>query len=143
MKKSARLYSCARCHQQVIICSHCDRGNIYCGAACSQQSRTQKHQIANQIYQKTHRGRQKHAERQRRYRQRQNDKIKKVTDQGSIDLPPDDLLPRKPNEDKSRTAEPLRCRFCHKAVSDFLRIGYLDRYRNDPLPRYSSWLTGP
>jgi len=29
MQSSARLFNCARCRRQVVICSHCDRGNIY------------------------------------------------------------------------------------------------------------------
>ena len=91
MKKSARLFNCARCLKQVIICSHCDRGNLYCGPACSQQARAQNHRIANQIYQKSLRGRHKNAERQRRY---QKLKKNKITDQGSPVLPPNDLLPR-------------------------------------------------
>ena len=68
MKKSARKYNCVRCHAQIIICSACDRGNIYCGSICSQQARVQNHQISNQLYQKSLKGRLKHAERQRGYR---------------------------------------------------------------------------
>lgn len=29
--RSARLFQCARCHALTKICSHCDRGNVYCG----------------------------------------------------------------------------------------------------------------
>ena len=31
----ARLFLCARCRRQVLICSVCDRGQQYCGARCS------------------------------------------------------------------------------------------------------------
>ena len=31
----ARLFLCARCRCQVLICSRCDRGQQYCGARCS------------------------------------------------------------------------------------------------------------
>ena len=31
----ARLFLCARCRRQVLICSRCDRGQQYCGARCS------------------------------------------------------------------------------------------------------------
>ena len=41
MQSSARLFNCARCRCQVVICSHCDRGNIYCGKRCSQTARRQ------------------------------------------------------------------------------------------------------
>ena len=36
MQSSARLFNCARCRRQVVICSHCDRGNRYCGKRCAQ-----------------------------------------------------------------------------------------------------------
>lgn len=140
MKKSARLYNCARCLMQVVICSHCDRGNLYCGPTCSQHTRVQNHRIANQIYQKSLRGKQKHAARQRRYRQRQKDK---VTDQSSIVLPPNDLLPRKPNERITRTSEHIHCHFCGEAVSSFLRIGYLRHPAYDQTGRSSSWPSAP
>jgi hypothetical protein len=29
MESSARLFTCARCRAQVLICRRCDRGNIY------------------------------------------------------------------------------------------------------------------
>ena len=41
MQSSARLFNCARCRCQVVICSHCDRGNIYCGKRCSETARRQ------------------------------------------------------------------------------------------------------
>jgi hypothetical protein len=34
MDQTARLYLCARCRVQVVLCSHCDRGNRYCNRAC-------------------------------------------------------------------------------------------------------------
>jgi type I site-specific restriction endonuclease len=137
--KSARLYNCARCQCQVVICSPCDRGNIYCSAICSKSARTEKHRDSDQVYQKSPRGKQHHAERQRRYRKRK--KIK-VTDQGSADLPPNDLLPRKPREQITRQAELIHCHFCGKAVLPFLRHGYLRHNRNDQT-RFSSWPLGP
>ena len=40
--RSARLFQCARCHALTKICSHCDRGNVYCGdcaiSACIAQT---------------------------------------------------------------------------------------------------------
>ncbi len=119
MKKSARLFTCVLCRSQVIICSDCDRGNIYCGTNCSQPARVHSLRMANQLYQKSFRGKQKHAERQRRYRARKN---KKVTDQGSPALPTNDLLPRVPNE---RTTTVNVCNFCGKSCSLFIRTGFL------------------
>ena len=123
--KDARLYQCVRCHHQCIICSDCDRGNIYCGSTCAVQSRAQNHSIANQIYQKTFRGRQKHALRQSHYRFRQQEKTKKVTDQGSACLPPHDLLSPVENDPKKITVEQNHCHFCGENVSFYLRNDYL------------------
>jgi hypothetical protein len=79
MEPTARLFNCARCRRQVMLCSHCDRGNLYCGRGCAQQARRESLSAAGQRYQRSRRGRFCHAERQRRYRARQQ----KVTHQGS------------------------------------------------------------
>ncbi|MDA9983435.1 hypothetical protein N9H39_12115 [Gammaproteobacteria bacterium] len=42
MENSARVYNCAGCRYQVVICRRCDRGNIYCGARCSRSARRRK-----------------------------------------------------------------------------------------------------
>lgn len=138
--KSARLYHCSRCHIQVFICSRCDRGNIYCGPCCSQESRVQNHRIANRKYQKSLKGKQKHAERQRRYRER---KKNNVTDQSSSHLPSNDLLLGEPNEKKSRMESIIHCHFCGEEVSPFLRHGYLRHSSNDQSQSFSSWPLGP
>jgi hypothetical protein len=122
LMKTARLYHCVRCQCQTVICSHCDRGNVYCGLACSQQTRVENHRIANRLYQNSRKGRHNHAERQRRYRSHQ--KIK-VTDQGSTDLPINDLLPKKLNEHGPQQAGSIHCDFCSETVSPFLRQSYL------------------
>lgn len=144
MKKSARLFNCARCSEQVIICSDCDRGNIYCGSGCSRTARLQSLHRSNQSYQKSLRGRQKHAGRQRRYRQRQ---IKKVTDQGSPILSTNDLLPNKPNDHPTRpeqaSADYKYCHFCGKPCSSLLRWGYLRHSANAYRQRPSFWPRGP
>lgn len=66
----ARLYLCARCRVQVILCSRCDRGNRYCGRQCRHQARKQARREAAQRYQRSWRGRMAHAQRARRWRQR-------------------------------------------------------------------------
>jgi hypothetical protein len=143
MITSARLFNCARCYKQVIICSYCDRGNIYCGSICSRHARVEKHCIANQRYQKSIKGRQKHAKRQRHYRERRKIKMTKVTDQSSPDLPADDLLPHEPSEHTTPQAESLHCDFCGKVVLPFLRNGYLRHHVEDQLRCFSSWPLGP
>ena len=70
MDQPARLYLCARCRVQVILCSRCDRGNRYCGRVCWRQARTEARRQAAQRYQRSWRGRVCHAQRSRRWRQR-------------------------------------------------------------------------
>lgn len=70
MDRPARLYLCARCRVQVILCSRCDRGNRYCGQACGHQARTEARRQAAQRYQGSWRGRIAHAQRSHRWRQR-------------------------------------------------------------------------
>lgn len=132
--KSARLYHCVRCRHQCVICSDCDRGNIYCGSSCAQQARIQNHRIANQLYQKTFRGKQKHAVRQRNYRLRQ--KIK-VTDRSSDIVPPNDLLLTTKSDDKKTMSEHIHCYFCKKIVSPYLRNGYLRYEAQDKSFRFN------
>jgi hypothetical protein len=92
MDQPARLYLCARCRVQVVLCSRCDRGNRYCGWACSRQARQEARRQAAQRYQRSWRGRITHAQRSRRWRQRRaargaadgtGDDTDNVTHQGS------------------------------------------------------------
>ena len=139
-KNTARLFCCARCFTSVVICSRCDRGNIYCESTCSGRARAQYHRIANQKYQRSLKGRLKHAQRQRRYRERQKATAKKVMDQGSPVMPPNDVLPNRPNERPSRQACTDYCHFCGEPVSLFLRNGFLRHHVSDGS---SSWPLGP
>ena len=134
MQNTARLFHCARCRVQVLICSRCDRGNIYCGSRCSQLSRRDSLREAARRYQRTRRGRLCHAERQRRYRRHLN----KVTHQGSVPSAPRDSL-----RPESRTVlqHSLRspsiqapgpcCHFCRRPCSAFVRLDFL----HSPGPR--------
>jgi len=70
MDQPARLYLCARCRVQVILCSRCDRGNRYCGRQCRHQARMQARRQTAQRYQRSWNGRIAHAQRSRRWRQR-------------------------------------------------------------------------
>lgn len=79
MSEAGRLFLCARCRVQVVLCSRCDRGNLYCGRACSQAVRSAAMREAARRYQASRAGRFAHAERARRYRARRNN----VTHQGS------------------------------------------------------------
>jgi len=131
MQSSARLFNCARCRCQVVICSHCDRGNIYCGKRCSETARRQSRRAAGRRYQQTRRGRFAHAERQRRYRQRRS---AKVTHQGSPPILADETLPAESRVlarwIESPAAVPgdgIRCDLCARVCSSFLRQMFLHR----------------
>jgi hypothetical protein len=91
--RSARLFLCARCRDQVLLCSHCDRGQQYCSRACSSVSRRERRREAAKRYQSSRRGQLKHAARAARWRQRHRslrnpgsiDDADKVTHQGCSD----------------------------------------------------------
>ena len=72
MESSGRFFLCAGCRVQVLVCSYCDRGQIYCAGTCAPRARHESMRAAGRRYQDSHRGRRKHAERSRRYRARQN-----------------------------------------------------------------------
>jgi len=78
MNPSARLFHCARCHCQVIVCRHCDHGNVYCANGCAVDARTTSLRRAAKRYRSTRRGRHSNADRQRRFRARQREKVPKV-----------------------------------------------------------------
>ena len=126
MGNTARLYNCARCHRQVTICSDCDRGNIYCAHSCADLARKTSLRAAGKRYQRTRRGRFRHAERQRRYRSR----VKKVTHQGSPEPPSHDPLVTRSKVPASVAIiedEGVRCDFCGGQCSSFMRLGFIHR----------------
>jgi len=132
---TARLFLCARCRAQVLICSCCDRGNIYCGEGCAEKNRRSKQRTAGQRYQSSCNGRLNHAARAKRYRARQN----KVTHQSSLPQPADDVMPKEgaaltsTTPRSPRSVPPWRCRWCGRPCSPFVRNGFLRRRRGaDP-----------
>lgn len=137
MENPARLFHCARCQRQVVICSRCDRGQRYCSRACSQRVRREAQRAAGRRYQESHRGRRRHAERQRRYRRRRE----KVTHQGSPPTGADaplvaDVERTAPEDEPERrieaAGEPRRCRFCGRLCALFLRLGFIRRRSSAP-----------
>lgn len=134
MRQTARLYNCARCRRQVIICRYCDRGNIYCAQGCARLARSENQRKARQKYQSTRAGRLANARRQQRHRDRQR---QKVTHQGSDLMADNDVLPRKQN--RAPIGRPkagdidetvinntiVRCHFCHWVCDDRLRLDFL------------------
>jgi hypothetical protein len=69
---SARLFACERCCALVLICSRCDRGQIYCDNGCAEEARRRSVRAAGGRYQATKKGRLAHAARQCTYRGKTN-----------------------------------------------------------------------
>lgn len=67
----ARRFLCARCRAPALVCSRCDRGQIYCATDCAAVARLQSQRDAGRRYQCSRPGRFMHAARTRRWRQRQ------------------------------------------------------------------------
>ena len=130
MKPSCRLYNCMLCHKQTIICSYCDRGQIYCSLNCAFNARKQSQKLAAIRYQNTFRGKILHAARQAKYRQKQ----KIVTHQGSLALSQYaqmNLHKNKTEEIKNQhDAVPFVCCVCQKPVSNWLRHSFLRGRKN-------------
>jgi hypothetical protein len=89
MDRVARLFLCARCRDQVLLCSHCDRGQQYCSRTCSSVSRRERRRQTAQRYQNSRGGQLKHAARTACWRQKRRSlrqasvgDIDKVTHQG-------------------------------------------------------------
>jgi len=146
----ARFFLCARCHVQVLVCSCCDRGQIYCASDCAQEARRHAQRAAGQRYQTSRRGRIAHALRARRYRDRRRTapvsgqeeamlkhrRQKNVTHHGSPPQPPDGLLsldPAAANKPPSPGGFPRRpawhCHWCGGRCPDFVRQDFLRRRR--------------
>jgi hypothetical protein len=82
------MFLCGLCRAQVVLCSGCDRGQIYCARGCAVQARGRAQRATGRRYQASRPGRFAHAARARRYRAR----CKIVTHQGSAEPAGGDLL---------------------------------------------------
>lgn len=123
---TARLYHCARCHAQTMICRCCDRGNVYC-RDCALPARREAERRASKRYQESPQGRLNHAARQRCYRSKQTEK---VTHDGSIETERPVGHSAKQNLPISWdlvSAQSIICHFCFGICSQFLRLDYLLR----------------
>jgi hypothetical protein len=136
-----RFITCGRaaCRQMFFLCSHCDRGQRYCGIGCRSAARRASVRAAGQRYQATPDGKHAHAWRQRRYREQP----KKVTHHPPEEEPaPGTVAPatvkaaipatdipvaaRTLSHGKQKTT--YRCALCSNE-SRFLRHETLARYR--------------
>ena len=143
METSSRLFNCALCACQAIICSFCDRNNIYCSFECAYQARIESLRKAGKRYQNSLRGRHKHASRQKRYRWRL---ANKVTHHSSNTSPASDLLSAacEPEKHPSEpTAGIICCSFCGKVCSPFVRFSFLHRQNERRMRHFSVWPCGP
>lgn len=127
-----RLYNCQRCRMQVCICAQCDCGNLYCPGECVQLSRRESVRRAGARYQRSFRGARKHAERQRRYRERRKLEVthhafSPVTTGCSLLRHPtaaSELIDVDSKELLRPSIHPLRrrCAFCGMPLPDFARL---------------------
>jgi hypothetical protein len=144
---SGRLFVCACCGCEVVVCSRCDRGQIYCGVDCAGQARRQTLRGAGRRCQQTRRGRRMHAARMVRYRAKlaqgsagvglpdEGGSREIVTHQGSPAPPTGDLVAdgatTMPRDDASPVEPPgramTRCHWCGRCCLLPLRRGFLRR----------------
>ena len=151
MKDSARLFNCVSCHKLTIVCSDCDRGNIYCSEQCSGAVRKTSLLEAGKRYQSTFKGRLNHAKRQAAYRARLIKKIEeiiKVTHQGSQADEPNDLLPSVPTTEKNNslsveTRKSRCCDFCLRGEFSSFRYEFIRHHTVNNLLVASVWSQGP
>ncbi len=124
-----RRFHCCRCKKVVYICSHCDRGQMYCSRGCRDEARRMCVREAGARYQQTRRGREKHARRQQRYRDRQSSG-KKVTHHPcrTKAIPSTVVACGIPSMSKATEGFPKtqpRCDFCGRGCEPYVRLDFL------------------
>lgn len=92
-EQTGRLFLCARCQAQVLVCSQCDRGQRYCAAGCAGITRSSRQREAGKRYQQSRTGRHNHAARMHRLRGRRAAAAKIVTHHSSHATAADGVLP--------------------------------------------------
>ena len=133
-----RLFLCARCREQVVLCRRCDRGQRYCGQECSDATRQDRQRAAGQRYQRSSAGRAKHAERSRRWRLSQTeqqsepsiDSSATVTHHGSpepVGDAPEPLAISEPNSASASVTVPAQwhCPGCTRLLQPWVRQGFM------------------
>ena len=110
----------------------CDCGNLYCPGDCPQEARRESVRRAGARYQRTLRGARRHAERQRRYRQRRKREVTHhgfslVTSRCSVSRhlvsasEPIDVDVKEPPRPPVRLLQ-TRCAFCGRRLPPFARL---------------------
>jgi len=138
--ESLRFVVCAlpACRRVFFLCRYCDHGRRYCGAECARGARRASLDGARRRYQASSKGRRCHAERQRRYRERQREAAR-VTRQrpsssgvpggarASTPAGPTTTETPPPGDHRRRTlrsAQPVACARCGR-LGRFLHHGTL------------------
>lgn len=133
---TGRLYLCARCRAQVVICKTCDRGQRFCTRECARSTRRERVLEAGRRYQDSRRGRTAHALRQARYR----DRRQKVTHQCSPAPLANDVLQSSSNDvtiavenvaESAATSRAFQCAHCGRSLSPFVRHDFVRRRGRD------------
>lgn len=146
MPQTGRMFLCAGCRVQVVLCRRCDRGQIYCGRPCAAAARWAAQKAASQRYQSSRPGRFAHAARARRYRAR----CKIVTHQGSDAAGGGDLLPIEAVVAVSQIVEgeaanasvSVNCACCGARCAAAVRLGFVRHHRHAPgRPVGANWTT--
>jgi MinD superfamily P-loop ATPase len=139
-----RMYTCALCQREVLLCSGCDRGQRYCSVGCREQARRRSLREAGRRYQDSRAGRFAHARRSRRYRQRQ----KMVTHQASQGAPQQTTVVADRAEAEvvaaaaAVVAPAWHCWWCGGVCVPVVRRGFL-RHGRIPYPVATGGSRGP
>ena len=86
--ETARQARCPRCHTVFAICSHCDRGQVYCGESCSRPARRDSLRRARRRHRRSPEGRLDHRDRERDRRRRRRLECARVGDHPSAQPAP-------------------------------------------------------
>ena len=160
VQESIRRFLCAGCRAAAYLYPACDRGQRYCSDVCAHAARRRAQSESDRRYQSSERGRLKHAEWARRYRERR----RSVTEQGPVSSLEQDLrstsapstVPTSspPNgtattlASESSTAEKahfgqVSCHRCRRWCDPWIRHAPLRRGRSRTANSSSEILDGP
>jgi hypothetical protein len=147
---SGRLFLCAGCRTQVVVCSCCDRGQVYCPWGCAGQARQRTLRQAAQRYRQGRRGRQRNAARTARWRARRRERVthhgspapvaSALLAGGTASVPCGDVSPAEPQRQAT-----THCHWCGHVCRLQLRQGFLRRRdrrrgaRHDDTERNGPW----
>ena len=124
-----RRFHCCRCKKVTYICSHCDRGQMYCSKRCRDEARRDCLRDAGARYQRTRRGRENHARRQHRYRVRKSSGEKVTHHPCRTEAVPSTVVacctPSMPKAIEHSPTVQSRCDFCGHGCEPYVRLDFL------------------